>query len=174
MPLNARPSSDVRWAMRHRSVMEGWQWATVLVVRRATTATTWNPETNETTGEGLTALYYGQARIIPNQAWRARRHNGEDSPMVQQAVLVQMPMAECPPVLTSDIIGSYGSPFDDQLGRYVMRVRNPTQSSNPWGRSVLTDVDTTEDRAMWAEMDQLARDHGWDGTFGTIPGAVGG
>lgn len=175
MPLNARRSSDVRWAMHHRSVMEGWQWAQVLVVRKyGSNAAQWNPATNGVTGDDLNFIFWGQARIIPNQGWRARRHNGENSPMVQQAAYVQMPMAECPPILTSDIIGCYGSPFDDGLPRYIMRVRNATQSSNAWGRSVLVDIDTTENRDKWTELDAIATAHGWDGTTGTIPGATDG
>lgn len=164
MPLNTRRSSDSRWANHHRSVMEGWQWAIILIVRRDTeTSPVWDPVTNEVTGDGLKFIYWGAARVTPNKDWRARRHNGEDSPMVQQAMRVQAPMALCPPLLTSDIIGTYTGPYDPSIERYIMRVRNPTQSSNAWGRSVLVDVDTTEDRATWTELDDMARQHGWNG-----------
>jgi hypothetical protein len=155
--------------------MEGWQWGTVLVARRdiATTAE-WNPATNEVTNDDLRFVYFGKARIVPNKDWRARRHNGENSPMVQQAMRVQLPMRECPPTMVSDIVATYGSPYDNQLPRYVMRVRNPTQSSNAWGRSILVDVDATEDRALWGQLDAMATAHGWNGQFDTFPNIAAG
>lgn len=162
--LNSRLSMDPRWPLHHRSVPEGFQVAQVLIVRRTGGEPVWNPTTGVVTGDDLETVYFGQARCQPNKDWRARRRNGENSPMVQHAMRVQMPSKLCPPVLWGDIIATFTDPYNDDgdLERYVMHVRNPTESSNTWGRSVLCDMDLTENRLLWADLTTLAIEAGWE------------
>lgn len=161
--LNARPSMDPRWPLHHRSVPEGFQVATILIVRRQDVPPTWDPLTGATSGDSIETIYFGKARLQPNKDWRARRKVAENAPMVQHAFRVQMPSKECPPVLWGDIIACFTDPFNDDsdLTRYLLHVRNPTESSNTWGRSVLCDLDLTESRYEWPALEAAAIAAGW-------------
>lgn len=161
-PLNLRPSMDPRWPLHHRSVPIGWQVATIIIARRDGTEAVWNPTTGAVTGGGLNYVWLGQARLQPNKDWRARRRNGEDSPTVQHAMRVQAPM-DCPPILLGDFIGVMENPYDDALERYVFHIRNPIESSNTWGRSVLGDIDVSENSTSWDMLRDLAIANGWEG-----------
>lgn len=161
MTLNLRPSMDPRWARHHRTVPAGWQPATILIARRAPTTADWNPVTNVVVGGELTSIYWGQARIQPNKDWRARRRNGENSPMVQHAVRIQAPQDLCPQTEVGDVVGVFVSPYDEGLQEYVFHIRNPLESSNSWGRSFLGDIDLTNNVVTWDQMVELAEGHGW-------------
>lgn len=161
MPLNLRPSMDPRWPLHHRTVPIGWQTAEIVVARRDGTEAVWNPETGAVTGGGLTFIHWGEMRVQPNKDWRARRRNGEDSPMVQHAVRVQTSM-DCPPILLGDFMGVLYSPYDDSLERYIFHIRNPMESSNTWGRSVLGDLDLSEASVQWDMLRDLALANGWE------------
>lgn len=159
-PLNLRPSMDPRWPLHHRSVPVGWQVADIIVARRDGTEAVWDPTTGDVTGGEWTYVWWGKGRLQPNKDWRARRHDAENSPMVQSAIRVQAPM-DCPPMLVADAIGVLASPYDTSLERYVFHVRNPVESSNTWGRSVLADIDLTENSAQWTALRDLAIANGW-------------
>lgn len=161
-PLNIRPSMDPRWPLRHRSVPIGWQVATIVIGRRDGTEAVWDPETGAVTGGGFDFVWLGTARVQPNKDWRARRKDGENSPMAQHATRVQFPMGS-PPALIDDFIGVLESPYDESLIRYVLHVRNSIESSNTWGRSLLADIDVTEDSASWDSLRDLALANGWEG-----------
>lgn len=160
-PLNLRPSMDHRWPLHHRTVPAGWQPSTILIARRAETEAVWNPVTNQVTGGQLELVYWGQARVQPNKDWRARRRNGENSPLVQHAVRIQAPQDLCPQTEVGDLVGVFESPYDSGLEEYVFHIRNPLESSNSWGRSFLGDIDLTNNLATWTQMVDLAKAQGW-------------
>lgn len=159
-PLNLRPSMDPRWPLHHRTVPIGWQTAQLVVARKDGTEAVWNPEDGTVTGGEWTFVHWGEFRVQPNKDWRARRRNGEDSPTVQHAVRLQTSM-DCPPILLGDAVGVLYSPYDDSLERYIFHIRNPLESSNTWGRSVLGDLDMSESSLQWDALQQLATDNGW-------------
>jgi hypothetical protein len=152
-PLNLRPSMDRRWPLHHRSVPDGFRVAEVLIVRRQDVPPTWDPITGNISGDSIETIYFGRARLQPNKDWRARKRVGENAPMVQHAFRAQMPSASCPPILWGDILVCMTDPFNDDsdLTRYI------------WGRSILLDVDLTENAADWPALEAAAIAAGWTG-----------
>jgi hypothetical protein len=148
------------WPLHHRSVPIGWQTSELVFARRAGTEAVWDPDTGGVTGGGWDYVWWGECRVQPNKDWRARRRNGEDSPTVQHAVRIQMSM-DCPPILLGDAVGVLYSPYDDSLERYIFHIRNPLESSNAWGRSVLGDLDMSESSLAWDALQDLALANGW-------------
>lgn len=144
MPLNTRRSMDPRFPLHHRSVAEGFMAATIQIFRRTGDETdiTWSVETGGNV-PAMDTLYIGQARLQHNKDWRARFRDAASDPVVQQAIRVQIPLSDCPPVNTSDIIKVLDAPYDRSLEQYTLHVRNSLNSSNAWVHNILCDVDMT-------------------------------
>lgn len=151
--LNSRLSQDPRWTRHHRTVVEGWMSADV-VIERQQGVPVWDPVSNDLISGSIVELWRGAARVQGNKDWRVRNIQSASDPQFDQFVRVQIPLdgANPPPrVEAMDIIRVV--PPDDpnsqwyhdpDLEFWTMRVRNTVNSSNPWLRNILAVIDVTE------------------------------
>jgi len=142
-PLNLRPSLDARWTRHHRSVPAGFMLATVRLSLSDDGAAVWDPDTGEVTAP-VEVLWTGQARCQPNKDWRARSRVAADDPITMHALRLQIPLKDTPPIPIGTVVRVLDCPDDPDLETFVFRVRNPLNSSNPWLRNILCDVDVEE------------------------------
>lgn len=149
MGLNNRPMMHVLWPLHHRRVVQGSMKATIRILRRNTDgseAVEWNAATGGVS-TGVTTLWTGPARVQHNKDWRARRRSGRGDMMIQHAFRVQIPFhyqdVALPFIDAEDVVQILESPYDPDLTRYTLYVRNSTVGSNPFNQNLLCDFDVT-------------------------------
>lgn len=157
--LNRRTALDPRWAWHQRSVPIGHMNATVEIFRRPMQGNDYgfDPVTGGLTipdGQGgetfpqLILLYRGRARLANNKDWRARVRTQRGDMGTDHAIRVQVPIKECPPVHANDLVRTIDAPPDQELGHYLLHVRNPLMSSGAWLRNLLCDVDAAHPQTL--------------------------
>lgn len=145
MGLNDRVMMHTNWPLHHRRVVNGSMKATIRILRRNTDgseAVEWDPVTGGVS-TGVTILWTGKARVQHNKDWRARRRSGRGDMMIQHAFRVQIPHRGVPFIDAEDVVQIIRSPYDPDLERYTLYVRNSTVGSNPFNQNLLCDFDVT-------------------------------
>lgn len=152
LALNKRPALDPRWTIHNRAVLDSFALATIEIFDLNTTANSYDTATN-TWSSTSTVLWSGRARIQPRTSSRTSgdTNNLQKSydPGVPQVVEVHIGLRE------NQLIGSNGampnlrpghrmrvtaSPVDEQLLNFDFVVRSVLNSSNPWSRMLLCEV----------------------------------
>ena len=152
MALNSRPAVDPRWTFHNSAIEKSLRLASVEIYSPDSAAAEYDPETNTWSGE-TTLLWVGKARIQPRSS-SARIGEGGNiiraiDPGASQIVEVHIGLRE------NQLAGSDGvmpdirpghrmlvtdSPLDEQLKNFVFVVRSVINSSNPWHRALLCEV----------------------------------
>lgn len=152
MALNSRPAVDPRWSFHNSAIEKSLRLASVEIYNPDSTSSVYDPETNTWSGD-TTLLWVGKARIQPRSS-SARIGEGGNiiraiDPGASQIVEVHIGLRE------NQLVGSEGvmpdlrpghrmlvtdSPLDQQLRNFVFVVRSVINSSNPWHRALLCEV----------------------------------
>ncbi len=144
MALNNRSALDPRWAYHNRPVARSFMNCNVSVFHQGLEGQEYNAVTNEWLNSA-TEIWSGSARIQPlsNSTNVNAISNETKSRRVQmQLDLTGGPMVDIRP---GDYIVVEDSPIDSFLESYVYIVREAINSSNPWVRTVVCDVNLEAD-----------------------------
>lgn len=139
--------------------------ASIEIYRQEDARPRWDEESGELIGGGLETLWTGQARVQDNKDWRARAVRAASDPQLVHYVRVQIPLLQhdegittrVPHLRRGDLIrvvepdpDSFWA-LDPDLSKWVLRIRNTVNSSNPWLRNILCGVDPTEQ--VWDQLE---------------------
>ncbi len=151
MTLNSRPAMDPRWSYHHRAVARAFQLCSITIYNEQLASRTYNPLTNAwSTGE--VAIWSGKARIQPKNTAADRNLVGNNT-FVQQ-VEIQIDFAGNTVAGSNGAMvdirpGAYiivsGSPIDPMLTKFIYVVKSVINSSNPWQRTLVCEVDMEAD-----------------------------
>lgn len=158
MLLNRR-AMDPRWPWHHRSVAIGHMRAVCEIFRRPQDGNDygWDPYTGgvthvnregDVTRPDIVLFYRGQVRVAPNQDWRAQTRTVQGDSGNAHDVRFQVPIKDCPPVHTNDVIRVLESPADMELVHFVFHVRNVTMGSSPWVRNLMCSTDVAHPQIL--------------------------
>ena len=152
MALNSRPAIDPRWTFHNSAIEKSLRLATIEIYNPDSTLSEYDPETNTWSGD-TTLLWVGKARIKPRSSSARIGEAGNIiraiDPGASQIVEVHIGLRE------NQLAGSDGvmpdlrpghrmmvteSPLDPQLENFIFVVRSVINSSNPWHRALLCEV----------------------------------
>lgn len=151
MSLNSRSALDPRWAYHHRGVNSAFQLCDVTIYNEQLATRTYNATTNSW-GTGETAIWTGKARIQPKNVASDRNLVGNNTFVQQVQVDIDFD--------GNTITGSNGamvdirpgayiivsaSPIDPMLTKFIYIVKSVVNSSNPWQRTLMCEVDMEAD-----------------------------
>jgi hypothetical protein len=152
MALNTRSAIDPRWQFHNGIVERSLAFATIEIYNPMSGESQYDPLTNSWTGT-TTVLWQGKARIQPRNASTRLGHMGSVltaiDPGASQIVEVHIGLRE------NQLLGSNGampdlrpghrmrvtsSPGDGSLVNFEFVLRSVVNSSNPWHRMLLCEV----------------------------------
>jgi hypothetical protein len=152
MALNSRGAVDPRWTFHNSAIEKSLRLASVEIYNPESSSSVYDPETNTWSGE-TTLLWVGKARIQPRSSSARIGEAGNIiraiDPGASQIVEVHIGLRE------NQLAGSDGvmpdirpghrmlvtnSPLDEQLLNFEFVVRSVINSSNPWHRALLCEV----------------------------------
>ena len=152
MAVNTRGPIDPRWINYNLGVDKAFRFASVEIFNPNSKDNVYNPTTNTWTHNQDT-VWIGKARIQPRNASATAGTNGNIisaiDPGARQIVEVNIGLKE------NQLMGSNGampdirpgfkmvvtdSPFDENLVNFDFTVRSVVNSSNPWHRQLLCEV----------------------------------
>lgn len=152
MALNTRGSVDPRWATHNRRIERSLELCTVEIYNPASADSSYDPDTNTWTDNSV-ILWEGKARIQPRSASVRLGSTGNVytaiDPGASQIMEVHIGLKE------NQLAGSDGdmpdlrpghrmlvtdSPIDPQLLNFEFVLRSILNSSNPWHRVLLCEV----------------------------------
>lgn len=151
MAVNKRQILHPDWSYHHRGVAKGLQICSVTIYNEQLANRAYNATTN-TWDSTQTAIWAGNARIQHVRNENDRNLIGNNT--ITQTVQVQIDFSG------NTISGSSGamvdirpgnflvvnsSPIDPMLQKFVYIVKSVVNSSNPWVRTLLCDVDMEAD-----------------------------
>jgi hypothetical protein len=147
MALNTRGILDPRWLGHHRSVAMGLQICNITIYNENLGSRTYNATTNAWTNAD-TAVWSGKARIqgTTNASDRMVKVNPTSVREVEfQISFNKNTLAGSGGAMPDLRPGNYiivnNSPYDATLQKYSYIIKSVINSSNPWQRTLLTEVD---------------------------------
>ena len=151
MALNIRTILDPRWIGHHRAVALGMQICDITIYNENLASRTYNATTNAWTNSD-SAIWSGKARIQPISANsnRANRINPTNVREVQFQIAFNKntlagATASIPDLRPGNYIIVNNSPLDDTLKKFSYVIRSVVNSSNPWYRTIVAEVDMESD-----------------------------
>ena len=151
MGINNRPTIDSRWFFHHRAVARAFQLCTVTIYNEVLSTRTYDAATN-TWSTSETAVWAGKARIQPTRSSTTPNTIGNATAVRQVEMQLDFrgnTLTGSGGAMTDIRPGNYiivsDSPVDEQLKKFVYIVRAVVNSSNPWQRTLLCDVDMESD-----------------------------
>jgi hypothetical protein len=152
MALNSRGAIDPRWTFHNSAIEKALRLATIQIYNPQSLSDTYNATTNTWSGT-TTLLWTGKARIQPRSSTARIGEGGSIinviNPGASQIVEVHIGLRE------NQLAGSNGvmpdirpghrmlvtsSPLDSKLLNFEFVVRSVINSSNPWHRALLCEV----------------------------------
>ena len=152
MALNSRAAIDPRWTFHNSAIEKALRLATIQIYNPQSASDTYNAATNAWTGV-TTLLWTGKARIQPRSAsaniGQAGNIISAIDPGASQIIEVHIGLRE------NQLAGSSGampdirpghrmlvtaSPLDSKLLNFEFVIRSVINSSNPWHRALLCEV----------------------------------
>jgi len=151
MALNGRPTIDSRWFFHHRAVARAFQLCSITIYNEVLSSRTYNATTN-TWDTSETAVWAGKARIQPNTGSTTPNAVGNATSAHQVTMQLDFKgntLTGSNGAMTDIRPGNYiivtDSPVDEQLKKFIYIVRSVINSSNPWQRTIVCDVDMESD-----------------------------
>lgn len=147
MALNSRGILDPRWLTHNRPVNTGFLTTTIEIFNPSISEATYNATSNTWTGE-RDILWTGKARIQPNS--KPSDRNGKINPTSVQEVEVHIDftgntltgsVGVMPDIRPNHQIFVTDSPADVALESFIYNVRSVVNSSTPWHRVLICEVD---------------------------------
>lgn len=152
MALNSRPAVDPRWYFHNRNVEKSLRLATIEIYNPESGSSVYDPATNTWSGT-TTLLWVGKARIQPRSSSARIGEAGNIiraiDPGASQIVEVHIGLrenqldgsdGEMPDLRPGNRMLVTDSPIDPQLLNFEFVVRSVINSSNPWHRALLCEV----------------------------------
>lgn len=152
MALNSRPAIDPRWYTHNRAIERSLELCTIEIYNPASADSVYDPDTN-TWSDSSVVLWEGKARIQPRSASVRLGSMGSVytaiDPGASQIMEVHIGLKE------NQLLGSNGampdlrpghrllvtdSPIDEALVNFEFVLRSVLNSSNPWHRVLLCEV----------------------------------
>lgn len=151
MALNIRGILDPRWLGHHRSVSAGLQICDISIYNENLGGRTYNATTNAWTNTD-TKIWSGKARIQAKTTASDRmiKVNPTSVREVQfQISFNKNTLAGSNGIMPDLRPGNYiivnNSPYDSSLQKFSYIIKSVINSSNPWQRTILTEVDMEVD-----------------------------
>lgn len=152
MALNTRPAVDPRWSFYNSGIEKALRLATVEIYNPDSAQSEYDAATNTWSGT-TTLLWVGKARIQP-RASTARLGTAGNvitsiDPGASQIVEVHIGLrenqlegsdGEMPNIRPGHRMLVTASPLDEQLKNFEFVIRSVINSSNPWHRALLCEV----------------------------------
>jgi len=151
MGLNTRSILDPRWIGHHRSISTGLQVCDITIYNENLGVRAYNATANTWT-TSATAIWSGKARIQP--LTKGTNRSAKTNPTDIREVEFQIdfnkntvsgataPMADLRP---GNYIIVNTSPYDATLKTFSYVIRSVMNSSNPWQRTIIAEVDMESD-----------------------------
>ena len=151
MGINNRPTIEARWFFHHRAVARAFQLCTVTIYNEVMSDRTYDAAAN-TWNTSNVSVWAGKARIQPSKASTTPNTIGNATTMRQVEMQLDFrgnTLTGSSGAMTDIRPGNYiivsDSPVDQQLQKFVYIVRAVVNSSNPWQRTLVCDVDMESD-----------------------------
>jgi hypothetical protein len=145
MALNSRSGIDSRWLSHNLKVVSSFNFANIEIFDSNISEGTYNATTNTWTGS-RTVLWSGEARIQPTT--KPTNRNNTANPTSITEVEVHFNYAGDLDVLPGHQIFVTSSPYNTPLTNMIFTVRSSLNSSNPWSRTLICEVDEEVRRSV--------------------------
>lgn len=152
MALNSRAILDPRWLTHNRPVQSGFFTATIDIFNPSISEAVYDAVANTWSGE-RDVVWTGKARIQPNS--KPTDRNGRINPTSIQEVEVHIDftgntitgqVGVMPDIRPNFQIFVTDSPADSALESFIYNVRSVVNSSTPWHRVLICEVDQEASR----------------------------
>lgn len=144
MSVNARGLLDPRWVFHHRGASSAFQICDVDIYNEQLGSRVYNATTN-TWDTNSTIIWSGKARIQPTKVSSERTVETNATFVRQVTVQIDFAGTEIADIRPGNYLLVTASPYDDTLTKFVYLVRSIMNSSNPWQRTLVCEVDMESD-----------------------------
>ncbi len=144
MALNSRSSLHPKWPYHNRRVDSGFQICDVGIYYQNLEGRTYNATTN-TWATTATTVWSGKARIQPLSNSSERMVSTNDTFVRQVQVHINFAGNVIADIRPGHYLLVSASPLDANLTKFVYIVRSVINSSNPWQRTLICEVDMESD-----------------------------
>ena len=144
MALNSRSALHPQWVTHNRNVSTSFQICTASIYRQNLSDRVYNAVAN-TWNSTSTQLWTGPARIQPLSASNQRTVMTNDTFVRQVQVQINFTNNQIADIRPGDYMQVSASPYDATLTKFVYVVRSVINSSNPWQRTLVCEVDMESD-----------------------------
>ena len=144
MALNSRPSLHPKWPYHNRRVDSGFQVCTATIYYQNLQGRSYNATTN-TWDSTATSIWSGNARIQPLSNSSERMVTTNDTFVRQVQVHINFAGNTIADIRPGYYMIINTSPLDANLTKFIYVVRSVMNSSNPWQRTLICEVDMESD-----------------------------
>ena len=144
MALNSRSSLHPKWPYHNRRVDSGFQVCTATIYYQNLQGRSYNATTN-TWDSTATSIWSGNARIQPLSNSSERMVTTNDTFVRQVQVHINFAGNTIADIRPGYYMIINTSPLDANLTKFIYVVRSVMNSSNPWQRTLICEVDMESD-----------------------------
>lgn len=144
MPINTRPVLDPRWAFHHRGVASSFQICDVTIYNENLRSRVYNATTNAW-DSNETSVWSGKARIQPLATAADRNMTGNNTEVQRVEIQIDFAGTVIADIRPGNYIHVSASPLDANLTKFVYIIKSVMNSSNPWQRTLMCEVDMEAD-----------------------------
>lgn len=144
MALNSRSILDPRWAFHHRSIPNGLQICAVTIYNENLSARVYNAAEN-TWDTNETSVWSGNARIQHMGSGSDRNLSGNNTDVQRVEIQINFSGVDMADIRPGNYVIVSSSPLDANLTKFVYIVKSVVNSSNPWVRTLVCEVDMESD-----------------------------
>lgn len=144
MALNSRSALHPKWVTHNRNVSTSFQVCTAAIYHQDLGDRVYDPVAN-TWDSTATEIWTGAARIQPLSASSQRTVMTNDTFVRQVQVQIDFDESSIADIRPGDYMLVSASPYDATLTKFVYIVRSVINSSNPWQRTLVCEVDMESD-----------------------------
>ena len=144
MALNSRSSLHPKWPYHNRRVDSGFQVCTATIYYQDLEDRVYDPVTN-TWDSTASSVWSGNARIQPLSNSSERMVTTNDTFVRQVQVHINFAGNTIADIRPGYYMILNTSPLDPNLTKFVYVVRSVMNSSNPWQRTLICEVDMESD-----------------------------
>jgi hypothetical protein len=144
MGINTRPVLDPRWAFHHRGVSTSFQICDVNIYNEQLSSRVYNPTTNAWDSTE-TSIWAGKARIQPLATAADRNMTGNNTEVQRVEMQIDFAGSSIADIRPGSYVIVSNSPLDANLTKFIYIVKSVMNSSNPWQRTLMCEVDMEAD-----------------------------
>lgn len=144
MALNSRSALHPKWVYHNRNVSTSFQVCTVAIYHQDLGERVYDAVTN-TWDSTATEIWTGSARIQPRATSNRRTVMTNDTFVREVEVQINFDGNDIVDIRPGDYMLVSASPYDATLTKFIYIVRSVINSSNPWQRTLVCEVDMESD-----------------------------